>query len=325
MKFSTIGTSWITESFINATKEAGGTELISVYSRSNETAKAFAEKHGAEGWFTDLDEMLAGPSDFIYVASPNVFHFEHTMKCIEKGKHVFCEKPMVYTEEQWKEIEQFAKEKDVFVFEGYRHLFSPNYTILKENIQKAGPIRSVSLQYNQYSSRYDSYLAGERPNVFTKEFAGGALMDLGVYPLSVALDLFGEPEAIKYFPVLLSNGIDGSGTLVLTYESFVVTILCSKITEATIPSEIHGEDGSLTMDHVAQIGSLVFHDHRHDSSEELAGSASEFDMVFEFEAFVEMVTNKDKASHEKWLERSRQVGKWTEVARKEAGILFPGE
>lgn len=325
MKYSTIGTSWITEMFIDAAKQTGEAELISIYSRSEETAAEFANKTGAETWYTDLDTMLDGPSDFIYIASPNIMHYDHIIKTIKKGKHVFCEKPLVYTEAQWANIHEFAKEYRVFVFEGYRHLFSPNYQKLKNTLNEIGEVRSAIFHFVQYSSRYDAYKEGEIPNVFSEKFAGGVLMDLGVYPLSMALDLFGEPVDVNYFPVKLSNGIDGSGTLVLAYEDKVITILASKVGNASIPSEIHGEDGTLTFDHIAPISSLIHHDRQTDHTNELAVPQHEIDMVYQVEEFIKMVEQKDTASYEKWMERSRQVAKWSEKARKKTGILFPGE
>lgn len=325
MRFSTIGTSWITELFIDTTKQSGEAELLSVYSRSSEKSKAFAKKHGADNYFTDLDKMLDDTSDFVYIASPNVLHFEHTIKCIEMKKHVFCEKPLVYTEDQWYKIRDAAKEAGVFVFEGFRHLFSPNFKTLQESLNRVGQVRSVSLQYIQYSSKYDAVRAGESPNVFTKEFAGGALMDLGIYPLSAAIDLFGEPLSAKYFPVLLKNGIDASGTLVLTYDKFIVTIFCSKAAQATMSSEIHGEDGTLTMDHISPLMSLSFYDHREKEIEDLSKPIDKFDMIYELTVFLKMVKENDIKTYEAWLERSRQVVKVLENVRREEGILFPGE
>lgn len=325
MNYSTIGTSWITEMFIESTKLTGGVKLHSVYSRSKENGDDFARKNGAESSFTDLDEMLKEPTDFIYIASPNVMHYEHIIKCIENGKHVFSEKPMVYTEEQWNEIYKQAKEKGVFVFEGYRHLFSPNYFKLKEKLAEIGPVRSGIFHYIQYSSRYDVYKGGEMPNVFSKGFAGGALMDLGVYPFSMVIDLFGEPIDIDYFPTLLSNGADSSGTLVVTYKDAIITVLTSKIAQGTIPSEIHGEDGTLTIDHIAPINSLTHFDRKTEVTKELADSQHEVDMIYQFEGFLKMIKEKDTEKHEKWLERSRLIAKWTEKARRKASILFPGE
>ncbi|MBY7142253.1 Gfo/Idh/MocA family oxidoreductase [Virgibacillus sp. NKC19-3] len=325
MKFSTIGTSWITETFIAAAHRTGKATLTSVYSRSAEKARAFAEKNGAKSWYTDMNAMLEEETDYIYIASPNSIHVAHVLNCLAYKKHIFCEKPMVYTKQQLDEIKTQAKKQGVFIFEGYRHLFSPNYKTLKNTLPKLGQVRSVLLQYIQYSSRYDAYKEGSVPNVFSKEFAGGALMDLGVYPLSMAIDLFGKPTNVDYFPVFLSNGIDGSGTLMVTYEDFNVTIMCSKIAQGMIPSEIHGENGTLTMDHLAPIQSLKLYDLTSKETRELAQSQYDLDMVYEIEAFVKMVETNDSVYHDWLLERSGHVADELEKARKSQGILFPGD
>ncbi|MDY0406955.1 Gfo/Idh/MocA family oxidoreductase [Virgibacillus sp. 179-BFC.A HS] len=323
MKFSTIGTSWITEKFIESAKTFPDLELESVYSRNEEKAMAFAKVNGAKHWYTNLQEMLEDGADFVYIASPNILHAEHVLTLLEKGKHVFCEKPLAYTEEQMKRIMALACDKQTFVLEGYRHLFSPNYQRLKDNLSKVGKIRSALLQYIQYSSRYDAFKAGKISNVFSKEFAGGALMDLGVYPLSMTIDLFGEPTDVAYYPVLLNNGVDGSGTLIVSYPEFIVTIMTSKIAQGTIPSEIHGEDGTLTVDHIAPIEKISLSKKGSKEIEELAIDQNELDMVYEIAAFKKMVEENDTELCQAYLERSLQVAKWTEKARLANDIIFP--
>ncbi|WP_156290268.1 Gfo/Idh/MocA family protein [Oceanobacillus salinisoli] len=313
--FSTIGTSWITESFIQAAKQTGKVRLSSIYSRSEETARGFASNNGAERWYTDLDEMLKEDTDFVYLASPNSVHFEQMIKVIKSKKHVFCEKPMVISEEQWRAVSELAKQEGVFVFEGYRHLYSPNYTVFKESLANIGQVRSAILHYIQYSSRYDAFKAGKEPNVFSKEFAGGALMDLGVYPLSMAVDLFGKPNRLEYFPVLLDNGADGSGTLVLTYKDFVVTILCSKIADATIPSEIHGENGTITIDHIAPITKITHYNRETKQQHELGKEQLELDMVYEADEFIRIIMERDIHAYQYAMERSRQVVQCLEMAQ----------
>lgn len=325
MKFGIIGTNWITDSFIEAANITKTAQLTDVYSRSEERAKEFANKHGAKNTHTQIDDLMASDIDFVYIASPNVLHYEQMLKGIRAKKHIFCEKPLVYTERQWEVVQEEAKKNGVFVFEGYRHLFSPNYKILKDHLHKIGQARSAILHFIQYSSRYDAFKAGEKPNVFTREFAGGALMDLGVYPVSFALDLFGEPEDIEYFPILLENGIDGSGTLILSYKDFNLTIIISKIAQGTIPSEIHGEEATITIDRVAPITSISLYNHRTEEKIELAEEQHEVDMIYQMRAFAKMIEEKDVKKHDQWLERSRIIVKWTEMARRKAGILFPSE
>lgn len=324
MKFSTIGTSWITDLFIEAAKKVD-IKLASIYSRTEENAKQFAEKHGAEKYYTNLDELLTAESDFIYIASPNSLHYEHILKCIEYKKHVFCEKPLVINQAQWNDIQNKARNTGVYIFEGYRHLFTPNYKMLKKYLHKVGPVRNVLLPFCQYSSRYDAFKIGEQPNVFTKEFAGGVLMDLGVYPLSMALDLFGEPEDISYYPVLLENGIDGSGTMVLKYNQFIVTLIFSKITHSMLSAEIQGENGILTMDHLADTKKIEFIDRPNNMTIDLTQPMIGPDMVYELEAFIQMIQQADRVQHDAWLERSRQIVKWSERARKSVGIIFSNE
>jgi len=325
MNFATIGTGWITDLFIESAIKTE-MELVSVYSRSEGKARSFAQKHKAQHYFTHLPEMLADDDiDFIYIASPNSLHYEHILQCIDYEKHVFCEKPLVINEKQWQEVQQRAKSAGVFVCEGYRHLYTPNYSKLKQTLSQVGEIRSVLLPFAQYSSRYDAFKRGERPNVFTKDFAGGVLMDLGVYPLSMAIDLFDEPEDIHYYPVLLENGIDGSGTLIMDYGTFQVTILCSKITHSDAPSEIHGEAGTLKMDHMANMQSLQLFDRPNKKVIDLTQNTVAFDMRYELEAFKQMVGNQAYEKHDSWLNRSRKVAKWSEKARKSVGILFPGD
>ncbi|MFD1850805.1 Gfo/Idh/MocA family protein [Oceanobacillus bengalensis] len=326
MKYSTIGTSWITESFINAVKHTREAELSSIYSRSVENAERFAKRNGAENAFTSIEDMLNEETDFIYIASPNTMHYEHIKLAIKHKKHVFCEKPMVLNEREWEEIYELAEKENVFVFEGFRHLYSPNYKIFKEALEEIGSVRSGVLQYIKYSSRYDVLKDGKETNVFSKEFAGGALMDLGVYPLSMAIDLFGEPKDMNYFPVLLSNGIDGSGTIVLTYDTFIITILCSKIAQGLISSEIHGEDGTVTVDSIAPINSISVYNRKAQVSKELAKEQLALDMVYEVKEFIRIIKDNDNKCYQEAMERSRIVARCLHTLRMKQGtLLFPGE
>ncbi|WP_082918201.1 Gfo/Idh/MocA family protein [Oceanobacillus sp. Castelsardo] len=315
ISYSTIGTSWITESFIEAVNLTGKAVLSSVYSRTEESSRSFAAKNGVERWYTELDEMLKEDTNFVYIASPNTVHFEQIIKVLKAKKHVFCEKPMVITEEELQIISDLAEQENVFVFEGYRHLYSPNYEIFKKTIEKVGALRSCILHFNQYSSRYDALKEGKESNVFSKEFAGGALTDLGVYPLSMAIDMFGEPSNLDYYPVMLGNGVDGSGTLVLDYKSFIVTILCSKITQAIIPSEIQGEEGTITIDHIAPISKISHYDRKNKQINELAVEQAEQDMVYEAEEFIQMISENDDTMYKQAMERSKKVVKVLEAAR----------
>ncbi|KQL54865.1 oxidoreductase [Heyndrickxia shackletonii] len=326
MNLATIGTSWITSAFIQAAKKSGRLNLHSVYSRSLEQSKEFARKHQAANFYTDLDEMLTNEEiDVIYIASPNSLHYQHAIKCLEAKKHVICEKPIFSNTKEYIAAYRCAEENNVFLFEAIRNIHTPNFHLLAKELHKVGKLRSASLNYLQYSSRYDAFLNGDVPNVFSLEFSGGALVDLGVYPLFMAISLFGKPNKIHYFPVKLRNGIDGNGTLILQYTDFTCNILCSKISHSYLPSEIHGEDGTILLDMPSCITNLEFKDHRSKTSTTFSTEQVEDDMVYEINDFINIMETNDIQEYDRLKRLSNTVLEITEEARRQNNILFKSE
>ncbi|MFC4619362.1 Gfo/Idh/MocA family protein [Camelliibacillus cellulosilyticus] len=325
MKFGTVGTGWITETFIEAAHETGLMELSGVYSRTLEKAERLSETYQPALVVNKIQRLAESDIDVVYIASPNALHYDHARLFIEHGKHVICEKPIFSNLNEWDAAQRLAEQHGVFLFEAMRNLHTPNFLQLKKHLEKVGTIRGALLHYIQYSSRYDRFLDGETPNVFSPDFSGGALVDLGVYPLALAVGLFGEPQRVTYHPVLLRSGIDGAGTLVLSYDGFQCTILCSKIAHSTLASEIHGESGTITLDRVAPIGSLHWTDNHTKLTEAVGVSQKGNDMVYEIEAFANIIEKNDKARYEGLSAISRSVLSITEQARKQNQILFASE
>ncbi|MCM3024964.1 Gfo/Idh/MocA family protein [Heyndrickxia ginsengihumi] len=326
MKFATVGTGWITSAFIDAAQHSGKLSLHSVYSRSKEKAEQLASKYHVSSIFTDLDKM-AKSEEFrvVYIASPNSLHFEQVLAFLKNKKHVICEKPIFSNIAEFEFAYKVAEENGVYLFEAMRNIHYPNALLLKKNINALGQIRSAMFQYIQYSSRYDAFLAGQEPNVFSRNFSGGALVDLGVYPLSLAVFLFGKPIDSHYYPVLLRNGVDGAGTLVLKYNDFNITILCSKISHSYIQSEIHGEKGSIVIDSVSEINHTEFHDHHTKTTSVLSTSQLEQNMAYEIDSFVEIIERNDLQAYASLKQLSADVLSITETSRRQNDIVFKSE
>ncbi|SFB08144.1 MULTISPECIES: Gfo/Idh/MocA family protein [unclassified Bacillus (in: firmicutes)] len=323
MNLGTVGTSWITSSFLEAVKLSGKLNVTGVFSRSLEKGKEIAAPFHSARVFTNLDEMAQSPEiDVVYIASPNSLHFEQALTFLKNKKHVICEKPIFSNSAQLEAAFKTAEENGVFVFEAIRNLHAPNLQILKDNLNRAGKISGGLFQYISYSSRYDLFLKGEDPNIFTAEFSGGALVDLGVYPIYVVVALFGEPKDVSYHPMMLRTGVDGSGTLLLHYEDFSITILCSKISDSTLPCEIHGEKGIFILEDAAPITSIQFHDNHSKTKESLGVEQSEQDMVYEVEEFVKIIESGNTSEYLRLKELSQVVLNITEKARKQNGIVF---
>jgi predicted dehydrogenase len=326
MRLGTVGTNWITASFIEAAHLSGKFTLHSMYSRSLEKARAFADRFGAPNAYDNIEEMAKAPDiDVVYIASPNALHYAHAKLFLENGKHVICEKPIFSNTKEWEAAFASAEANGVYLFEAIRNIHAPNFKRLKNRIKDIGTVRGAVFHLMQYSSRYDAFKNGEEPNVFTRKFSGGALVDLGVYPTYLAVALFDEPKKVSYHPILLRGGVDGGGTLVLDYDGFVVTVLCSKIADAGLACEIHGEDGTIAFDKVAPISTLTLKERKTGKTEAFHVEQHEQDMVYEAEEFARIIESADQSRYEALKALSRTVLTITETARKQNGILFPAD
>ena len=262
IKYSVIGTSWITKSFIEGAKLCDELILDGVYSRTEEKGREFAEETGAERVFTSFDELLVSDTELVYVASPNVCHYSQCKALLENGKHVICEKPITITSAEFSELVEFAREKNLVYFEAIMYMHSPARAVLKSALEKIGNIRSASFDFSQLSSKYKALVNGELPNIFNPEMKTGALNDLGIYCVYPAIDLFGEPEEIIPSQYFLSTGADGCGVAIFKYNDKLVTITYSKIGQSRGVSQIFGDLGTVAIGSISQTDSIYLYNNQ---------------------------------------------------------------
>lgn len=325
IRFGVIGTNWITESFISAAREVEDFKLAAVYSRSIETASTFAEKHSIAATFTDIEEMAAsGQIDAVYIASPNSFHAAHAIACMKHGIHVLCEKPIASNANELRQMIAAAKENGVLLMEALKSTMLPGFKAVQDNIDKLGTIRRYFASYCQYSSRYDAYKAGTVLNAFNPVFSNGALMDLGIYCVYPLVALFGKPDVIKATGVMLDSGVDGEGSIVLQYESMDAVIMYSKITHSSLPSEIQGENGSIVIDKISEIGKVEIQ-YRNGTSEDISQPSNSKSMYYEAKEFIELIKAGRTESSINTFANSLVTLEIMDEARKQIGLVYPAD
>jgi predicted dehydrogenase len=329
IRFAIIGTNWITEKFVQGTltppeRGSQAMTLSAVYSRDMNKAKNFADKFAVTLCFDDL-LTLANSTDIdaVYIASPNSLHYEQSKLMLTHGKHVICEKPLSSNYQQALELYEIAKENQVIFFEAYKTAHLPNFTILKESLSRIGKIRKAHIQYCQYSSRYPAYLAGQHPNTFDPAFSNGSIMDIGYYCIALTTALFGEANTIQSQAILLDSGVDGCGSVLLSYDGFSVTVDHSKISASNQVSEIQGESGSLLIEHVGECVSIIFQDNQHSIVEDLSQTQAENSMCYEAAAFVEQIYKGE--INPAFKLRSLQTAKIINEIRHQTGVKFPSD
>ena len=321
MKYGVIGTGWITESFVRSADTVPGMELAAVCSRTEESGRAFADRVGRPlACYTTPEAMAESDIDGVYIASPNRLHYTQSRLLLEHGKHVICEKPAVVTAEEMQDLQTLAAEKGLVYMEALMMLYLPQRRLIKEMIEKIGPIRTAHVSFAQYSSKYPAYLRGETPNIFDPRFATGGLMDLGVYCVYPILDWFGRPEQVKASAAFLRTGADHTGSAVFTYPDKIVTMAYSKVAQGYAGTELIGENGALRIDSISQYTGIRLYQKE---EQPLFGEADRTDrMAGEACAFFERVTGKSVQPQEE-RDLMLAVAETMEQIRQEAGIVFP--
>lgn len=317
MNFAVIGTNFISDNFCNAQKCVNGTKTLAVYSRTKARGEEFAEKHGIERVYSDLSEMLSDKEiDSVYVASPIFAHAEQSIRAMEAGKQVLCEKMMAATLDEFYAMKAASEKYGRVLLEAMRPAHDPLINIVRENLPKIGKVRRASLEFCQYSSRYDKFKAGIVENAFEPKIKNSALSDIGIYPLYLALDLFGEPCEIGCRSVFLENGFEGEGVLTLGYPDKLVTVTYSKIFGGALPSVIEGEDGAIIINKISAPTEISLR--LRGKEPKIIGRAdTEENMQYEIAAFRDMC--EGKLDHKPYLDITELQEKVVDASYKLSG------
>ncbi|MDL2304350.1 Gfo/Idh/MocA family oxidoreductase, partial [Bacteroides sp. OttesenSCG-928-D19] len=255
LRFGVVGTNVITDKVIEGARLDPRFELTAVYSRTQDRADAFALKYGIPHTFTSLREMAASECiDAVYIASPNSLHASQSILCMQYGKHVLCEKPLASNQTEAKAMIETARANGVVLMEAMKPTLTPNFAAIRDNLLEVGRVRRYFSCYCQYSSRYDRFKEGEVLNAFKPELSNGAIMDIGTYTIYPMVVLFGRPQRIDATGLKLHTGVDGQGAVNFEYPGMNATVLYSKIADSALPTEIQGENGTITADRINIIG-----------------------------------------------------------------------
>ena len=321
LRIGIVGTSSIAHKFADAARSSGLLTLHSVYSRTEESGRAFAECEGIARVFCDYERFVADAAlDAVYIASPNALHASQALSALRCGKHVLLEKPIASSLAEYQRLTEEAERGGLVLMEAMRPLHDPAFETIRANIGRLGRLRRVDFEFCQYSSRYDSFLSGEVPNAFDSRLSNAAVMDIGVYPIALLVALFGLPSQVASSSVFLENGFEGAGELVCRYPDMLASVSYSKISASVSPSVITGERGSLMIDRINGPKQLML-SLRGEPDEPLAYEPLENNMVYEAIDFCRAV--RGELSEKPFSDVSRRTMEMLDLVRRQNGIVFP--
>ncbi|WP_308601692.1 Gfo/Idh/MocA family oxidoreductase [uncultured Dysgonomonas sp.] len=325
VRFGVIGTNFIVDKVLEAARLDHRFELTAIYSRTQERADEFAKKHNVPHTFTSLEDMVSSNLiDAVYIASPNSLHASQSILCMQHGKHVFCEKPFASNANEVKAMIAAAEKYNVRLMEAMKPTMTPNFSVIKDNLKEIGTIRKYFSCYCQYSSRYDKLKEGVILNAFDPSLSNGAVMDLGVYTIYPMVVLFGRPKKISATGLKLFTGADGQGSVNFEYEGMDATVMYSKIADSSLPTEIQGEEGTITADRINIINKVTLK--KRGGEETIISTPNPtHEYYFEVAEFIDLIQKNKRESTINSLENSLITIEIIDEIRKQLGIIYPAD
>lgn len=239
---------------VNGMEEA---QCYAVAARDLGRAQKFAEEFGVEKAYGSYEEMLQDPQvELVYIATPHSHHYEHVKLCLEHGKHVLCEKAFTANAAQAEEILKMAEEKGLLLTEAIWTRYMPMRKTIDEVVASGiiGKITSLSANLG--------YVIEQNERIHAPELAGGALLDLTVYPLNFASMVFGD-DIVKVDAscVKIDTGVDGQDNVMLTYRDGKMATLYTTIHAQTDRrGMINGSLGYIEIENINNYESMKVYD-----------------------------------------------------------------
>ncbi|MBB4804198.1 putative dehydrogenase [Flavobacterium nitrogenifigens] len=244
IKWGIIGLGNIASQFAADLSLLKDAELTAVASRDINKGKEFAEKFNALKVYDSYDLIFEDPEvEIIYIATPHNSHAELSIKALENGKHVLCEKPMALSHKDAQRMIEASKKHNKFFMEAFWTRFIPSVQDVLQKISNnaIGQINYVKADFAFHGSET------ENKRLFDKELGGGALFDIGVYPLFLSYILLGNPKEIIAKAIKHKNDIDLQTSMILQYESAQSILHASIVSESDMKAVISGTEGRIEL------------------------------------------------------------------------------
>jgi dihydrodiol dehydrogenase / D-xylose 1-dehydrogenase (NADP) len=235
IRWGILATGGIAHAFVKDVQTIPDAEVVAVGSRKLENAINFADKFNIKKRHGSYEDLANNPDvDIIYIATPHPYHAENCILCLKAGKHVLCEKPFTVNANEAKEVIKIAGEKKLFIMEAMWSRFLPVYTQAKKWVDEGliGEVKTIFADFGFFSN------LPPEGRALNPALAGGALLDVGIYPLSFAYWILGEPEKITAMAHIGFTGVDEQSTMTLGYKNGALAILFSAVQTVTPKSAL---------------------------------------------------------------------------------------
>ncbi len=257
MKIGILGAGSIAHSMAKTVSRMEGTELYAVASRSIGKAEDFARQYQIPKAYGSYQEMAEDPAvDLVYVATPHSHHYAHVRLCLEHGRNVLCEKAFMVNSSQAREVVRLAREKRLLLAEAIWTRYMPSRALIREAVDSGiiGEVTSLTANLG--------YVVKHKERLIRSDLGGGALLDLGVYPVNFALMVFGDDyEEVSADAVLSGEGVDLQNSITLKWKDGKFAVLHSNMQALTDRrGVIYGDKGYIVVENINNCESVCAYD-----------------------------------------------------------------
>jgi len=344
-----LGAGWIAAAF-TASALGSGKRIKAIASRDLKKAEAFVKKFGSGRYGNKRDQKLgrdAGDGgcyiehaygsyeelindkeiDIIYIATPHSDHYKWAIECLNGGKNLLVEKAFTEDYKQAKKVVELAKKKNLFVMEAMWTRFLPHIIKIKELIKSGeiGDIVSIIADHSQF------FKWNPKHRIFDKKQAGGALLDLGVYPVSFVYDILGYPKKIVALGTKAKTGVDDNISMIFEYKGSQAMLHTSSIARGSTSAEIIGTKGRIEIDTqfyrptnftVYYLDDSKIRYENKGEREDLFGFDGLYGMHFEIEEVENRILAGKKESDIMPLKHTLDVMKIMDEVRRQVGVEY---
>ncbi|SCE08942.1 Predicted dehydrogenase [Streptomyces sp. DvalAA-43] len=327
VRWGVLATGGIAAAFTEDLRSMPDMEVVAVASRTDASAQAFAQRFGIPRAYGSWAALAADEEvDVVYVATPHSAHREAAALCLEAGKHVLCEKAFTLNAREADELVKLARDRGLFLMEAMWTYCNPVIRRMTELVRDGaiGEIRSVQADFGLAGP------FGPGHRLRDRALGGGALLDLGVYPVSFAHLLLGEPDRVQADAVLSPEGVDLHTAMVLGWSEAGASALlnCSIVADTPQTAAVTGTKGRIEFPRgFFYPERFVLHRAGHEPEEFTAGAAGAGlrGLQFEQAEVVRALRAGETESPLVPLDGSLAVMRTLDAVRDRIGVRYPAD
>ncbi|RSD19739.1 Gfo/Idh/MocA family protein [Amycolatopsis eburnea] len=244
LRWGIMGTGGIAKAFADDLALTSSGVVAAVGSRTAEAAGRFADARGVPARHGSYEALANDPDiDVVYVATPHPLHHANARLALEAGKPVLVEKPFTMNAAEARDLVELAREKDLFLMEAMWTRFLPHIRHVRELLPRLGRVVTVSADHGQWFAEDPGF------RLFAPELGGGALLDLGIYPVSFASMVLGPPARVAAMATPAFTGVDAQMSMLFGYESGAQAVLsCTLSAASPTTASIVGTDARIEIE-----------------------------------------------------------------------------